>query len=235
MLDAGDGPSAFPVASTPKPLTPLMERELRGCFDFFWKEWISDPASPTYGMTSGDYVGLNKYSPIPVESQGFYFAAIVIGVERGWITREEGEKRILITLNSLKKLERINGFWYHFIDPESGKRGWKNSPRVELSNASSGTMILGALAAGEYFGGEVKRLAEELYADMNWKWFTNPVTKHPYLACYPQSGRKRCPQTSLRKGCSEPGRPMPNTSFSTFSPPARPIPTSPRERIPTMP
>jgi hypothetical protein len=35
---AGDGPSAFPVASTPKPLTPLMERELRGCFDVFWKE-----------------------------------------------------------------------------------------------------------------------------------------------------------------------------------------------------
>ena len=35
---AGDGPLAFPVASTPKPLTPLMERELRGCFDFFWKE-----------------------------------------------------------------------------------------------------------------------------------------------------------------------------------------------------
>ena len=97
--NAGDGPSAFPVASTPKPLTPLMERELRGCFDFFWKEWNSDLNSPTYGMTNGDYVGLNKYSPIPVESQGFYFAAIVIGVERGWITREEGERRILITLN----------------------------------------------------------------------------------------------------------------------------------------
>jgi len=62
---------AFPVVSDPKPLRPLMERELRGCFDFFWNEWISDPNSPTYGMTSGDYVGLNKYSPIPIESQGF--------------------------------------------------------------------------------------------------------------------------------------------------------------------
>ena len=90
----------FPVVSDPKPLTPLMERELRGCFDFFWNEWISDPASPTYGMTAGDYVGLHSYSPVPVEEQGFYFAAIVIGVERGWISREDGEKRILITLNS---------------------------------------------------------------------------------------------------------------------------------------
>lgn len=181
--------SAFPVALTPQPLTPLMERELRGCFDFFWKEWMSDPASPAYGFTIGDYVGMEdiyKNPPIAIESQGFYFAAIVIGVERGWITREEGEQRILITLMSLKHLHRINGFWYHFIDPATGKRAWNDSTNVELSNASAGTMVLGALAAGEYFGGEIKRLAESLYAEMNWRWFTNPVTHHPYIACYPE-------------------------------------------------
>ena len=119
--------SSFEVQSTPRTLSPLMERELRGCFDFFWKEWNADPQSPTYGMTNGDYVGMNKYSPIAIEEQGFYFAAIIIGVERGWITREEGEKRILITLRSLAKLERIRGFWYHFIDQDSGKRGWRDS------------------------------------------------------------------------------------------------------------
>ena len=101
------GASRFPVVSDPKPLTPLMERELRGCFDFFWNEWVSDPGSPTYGMTNGDYVGLGRYSPIPIESQGFYFPMVVIGVERGWITREEGSNRILITLKTLKKLKHI--------------------------------------------------------------------------------------------------------------------------------
>jgi len=185
--------TAFPVVSDPKPLTPLMKRELRGCFDFFWNEWTSDPNSPTYGMTSGDYVGLNKYSPIPIESQGFYFAVIVIGVERGWITREEGYERILIALRSIKKLDNVNGFYYHFIDPHTGSRGWKNSRNVELTNAGSGTMILGALIAGEYFGGEIKELADELYARMNWKWFTNPVTKHPYLACYPERNPSKPP------------------------------------------
>ncbi|MDP7133101.1 MAG: hypothetical protein QF437_21575, partial [Planctomycetota bacterium] len=113
----------FPVASNPKPLTPLMERELRGCFDFFWNEWVSDPKSPTYGMTNGDYVGLGRYSPIPIESQGFYFAAIVVGVKRGWITREDGYKRAVITLKTLKKLKHIRGFYYHFIDPDTGRRG----------------------------------------------------------------------------------------------------------------
>lgn len=131
-------------------------------------------------------MGIHKKPPIAIESQGFYFAAIVIGVERGWITRAEGEQRILITLMSLKHLHRINGFWYHFIDPATGKRAWNDSANVELSNASAGTMILGALAAGEYFGGEIKRLAESLYAEMNWRWFTNPKTHHPYIACYPE-------------------------------------------------
>jgi hypothetical protein len=177
---------AFPVADTPRELTPPMEGELRGCFDFFWHEWVKAPTSPTYGMTCGDYVGLDMPSPIPIEEQGFYFCAIVIGVDRGWIPRERGETRILIALNSLKTLKNIHGFNYHFIDKKTGLRGWNDSHDVELSNASTGTMIMGALIAGEYFGGDVKRLADELYARADWRWFTNPKTKHPYLACYPE-------------------------------------------------
>ena len=56
-----------------------------------------------------------------------------------------------------------------------------------------GTMLLGALAAAEYFGGEIEKLTYELYETMNWKWFTNPVTKHPYLACYPEDLPKNVP------------------------------------------
>ncbi len=192
--------SSFEVQSTPRTLSPLMERELRGCFDFFWKEWNADPQSPTYGMTNVDYVGMNKYSPIAIEEQGFYFAAIIIGVERGWITREEGEKRILITLRSLAKLERIRGFWYHFIDQDSGKRGWRDSKNVELSNASTGTMLLGALAASEYFGGEIESRTQRMYAEMDWKWFTNPRTKHPYLACYPKDLPSKVPPGITEEG-----------------------------------
>lgn len=193
-------PAFYPVQQGLKELTPLMETELKGCFDFFWEEWNDDPKSPTYGMSNGDYVGFNQYSPIPIEHQGFYFAAIIIGVERGWISREEGQKRIIITLKTLRDLKRINGFWYHFIDPDTGKRGWKDSHNIELSNASAGTMLLGALAAAEYFGGEIEKLTYNLYEAMNWKWFTNPVTKHPYLACYPEDLPKNVPHGINEEG-----------------------------------
>ena len=190
----------FPVEESSRPLSTLMERELRGCFDFFWEEWNDNPNSPTYGMTNGDYVGMHKYSPIAIEEQGFYFAAIIIGVERGWISREAGEKRIIITLNTLRNLKRIHGFWYHFIDPDTGKRGWNDSHNIELSNASAGTMVLGALAAAEYFGGEIKKLTNEIYREMNWKWFTSPKTKHPYLACYPEDLPDKIPQGITEEG-----------------------------------
>ena len=192
-------PLLFPVRSNPKPLTPLMERELRGCFEFFWKEWTSDPKSPTYGLTNGDYVGLGRYSPIPIESQGFYLAAIVIGVERGWITKKAGYERAVIALKTLATLKQIRGFYYHFIDPKTGKRGWNDAHGIELSNGSTGTMIMGALIAGEYFGGEVKRRAEELYAAMDWKWFTNPKTKHPYLACFPEDKPPKEPHGGMNE------------------------------------
>jgi hypothetical protein len=190
----------FPVEESSRPLSTLMERELRGCFDFFWEEWNDNPNSPTYGMTNGDYVGMHKYSPIAIEEQGFYFAAIIIGVERGWISREAGEKRIIITLNTLRNLKRIHGFWYHFIDPDTGKRGWNDSHNIELSNASAGTMVLGALAAAEYFGGEIKKLTNEIYREMNWKWFTSPKTKHPYLACYPEDLPDKVPKGITEEG-----------------------------------
>jgi len=183
----------FPVADTPHRLTPLMERELRGCFDFFWNEVVDDPSLPTYGLHAGDYVGLARNVPISIEAHGFYLAMIPAGVERGWVSREQGRQRALTVLKSIKGLKNFHGFYYHFIDPKTGLRGWNDSPNVEVTNAGTATMIAGALAAGEYFGGEVQRLAEELYARIDWRWFLDPKLKHFYLACYPEDAPKGKP------------------------------------------
>ena len=37
-----------------------------------------------------------------------FIPAVIIGVERGWISREDGENRIIITLKTLKS-KRIKG------------------------------------------------------------------------------------------------------------------------------
>jgi len=175
---------AFPVADTPRKLTPLMKRELRGCVDYFWNEYQKDPKSPTYPLFNGNNVGLVDYRPVCIADQGFYFTAIVVGVERGWIPRKEGYDRIVLALKTLKKLQNKRGFYYHFLDPDTGLRAWNDYKGVELTNDDTGTMLLGAIAASEYFGGEIRKMTDEIYAKVDWKWFTDPETDFPYLAGY---------------------------------------------------
>ncbi|MDP6545264.1 MAG: glucoamylase family protein [Phycisphaerae bacterium] len=177
---------AYPVADDPHKLIPVLKRELSGCFQFFWNEAVMDRSLPTYGMVNGNGVGTKTRHPLCIEGQGFYFATIVIGVERGWITFDQGYKRIVNALRSIKRLKHFHGYYYHFIDRKTGLRGWNDAKNVEVTNAGTATMIAGALVAGEYFGGEVKKLANELYRRVDWKWFSDPKKKHFYLACYPE-------------------------------------------------
>ena len=160
----------FPVAADSQSLTVDMEEELRGCFDFFWNEWVRDESLPTYGLNAGDYVGIHRYVPLAIESQGFYFPIIILGVERGWIEREAGRQRVLAALDSLLQLRHFHGFYYHFIDLKTGGPGWR-SKNVEVSNMSTATMIAGAIVAAEYFGGDVRDRVEQLYKRIDWNWF----------------------------------------------------------------
>ena len=175
----------FPVTADPQPLTVDMEKELRGCFDFFWNEWVRDESLPTYGLNAGDYVGIHRYVPLAIESQGFYFPIIILGVERGWIEREAGRQRILAALDSLLQLRHFHGFYYHFIDLKTGGPGWR-SKNVEVSNMSTATMIAGAIVAAEYFGGNVRDRVEQLYKRIDWNWFLDTKQQHFYLACHPE-------------------------------------------------
>ena len=176
---------SFPVVADPQRLTSHMEEELRGCFNFFWNEWVRDKTLPTYGLNAGDYIGIHRYVPLAIESQGFYFPVIVLGVERGWIGREAGRQRVLAALDSLSKLRHFNGFYYHFIDIETGGPGWR-SKNVEVSNMSTATMIAGALVAAEYFGGDVRDRVEKLYERIDWNWFLDQTQQHFYMACHPE-------------------------------------------------
>ena len=175
----------FPVASDPQPLTESMEEELRGCFEFFWNEWVRDETLPTHGLTSGDYIGIHRYVPLAIESQGFYFPIIILGIERGWIDREVGRQRVLASLDSLLQLQHFHGFYYHFIDIKTGGPGWR-SKNVEVSNMSTATMIAGAIVAAEYFGGAVRDRVEKLYRRIDWNWFLDSKRQHFYLACHPE-------------------------------------------------
>lgn len=121
-----------------------------------------------------------------VASVGFALSAIPIGIERGWITPEEGYDRALGSINTMLTLQLPDEgyFMYHWINMETGER-W---PGSEISVIDSAIAINGAICAGEYFGGEVKEKAEERYSNVNWSWYVDTDKKQFYMGYDPVTG-----------------------------------------------
>lgn len=153
----------------------LIEKEMRGSFDFFWNETQTDDGSPAYGLVAdrANYVqayGKNT-SPASIASVGFGLAAYVIGAEQGYVTKQEAQTRTEGTLHTLLTLQTDpeskvtkNGFFTHFLDMETAKP----APGSEYSSIDTAIMLCGALTAAQYFGGEVETLANQIYSNVNW-------------------------------------------------------------------
>ncbi|MCD6550954.1 MAG: hypothetical protein J7K79_01755, partial [Thermotoga sp.] len=139
----------------------LLEHVQRKTFEYFWHE-----ANPENGLVKDRST---EDSPCSIAAVGFALTAIPVAIERGWISYDEGYKRVLTTLKTFVegKVEGKNGFFYHFVDMKTGKRVWNS----ELSSIDTALLVAGALFAGEYFKGtEVEKLADQLYRNVNWKW-----------------------------------------------------------------
>lgn len=147
-----------------------IDTEMRGCFDFFWKEAQTNNGSPAYGLIV-DRAGGTKDSNASIASVGFGLAAYVIGAEEGYVTRQDAEARTLATLKTLRNLQTNGskstkeGFYTHFLNMTSAQP----AAGSEISSIDTAIMLCGALTASEYFGGEVETVANEIYANVNWK------------------------------------------------------------------
>ncbi|MGC8801927.1 MAG: glucoamylase family protein [Chloroflexus sp.] len=185
-------PAPLPTATTmapsvtPVPVTAsddeIIAYELRAAFDFFWEQANTDPASPGFGLIRDRYPGSTGIASIA--SVGFGLTALIVGVERGFITREQAYERALDTLQTLERMAVVEGFYYHFVDIKTGQRAWQS----EVSSIDTAILLMGVLAAGQYFGGEVHTLTKTIYERVDWPWFLDPDRQMFYMAFTPEKG-----------------------------------------------
>ena len=136
-------------------------------------------------------------APSSIAAIGMGLAAIPVIVERGVLFRDFGAKIARKRLRFLSELPQgpepdasgYKGFFYHFLDIETGRRVWK----CELSILDSAFLFAGALTVATYFDRdtpdevEVRRLADALYRNADWNWARNggATLTHGW---YPESG-----------------------------------------------
>jgi len=172
-----------PAATLPSvDIDEIIEYEMKGSFDYFWEQANTDMDSPGYGLIRDRYPGSEGIASIA--AVGFGLTAYLVGIEKGYITREAGMERVNHTLNTLLALDRVEGFYYHFLDMKTGKRAWNS----EVSSIDTAILMMGVLSAGEYFAGEIETKAQELYEEVNWTWFLDESRNMFYMAYRPEKG-----------------------------------------------
>jgi hypothetical protein len=122
-------------------------------------------------------------SPCSIAAVGMALGGYVAGIERGYMSRTNAVKRTLKILKFFDGSHQgteadatgYKGFYYHFLDMQSGKRVWK----CELSTIDTAILIAGMIMARHYFTGEnkaeteIREIADRLYARVDWQWALN--------------------------------------------------------------
>lgn len=164
----------------------VIQNEERASFDFFWKEANTDEHSPSYGLIR-DNTSDQARQMASIASVGYGLAAIPIGVERGWISYEDGYERVLGTLKTFwNHAEHYEGFFYHFLDMDTAKKFDQNYDCVSIIDTT--LFLNGAIVAGEYFGGSIKELVIKLYERVNWTIYYNEEINKFYMGYDPEKG-----------------------------------------------
>ncbi len=151
----------------------------RQTFQYFW-----DGAEPTSGLARERFHADNIYPQndkmvVTSGGGGFGVMAILVGIERGFITREEAVKRLEKIVHFLETADRFHGAWPHWWNGETGKvkpfsRRDDGGDLVETS-----FMIQGLLCVRQYFqNGNAAEKALAARADKLWKevefdWYRN--------------------------------------------------------------
>ncbi len=146
-------------------------------FEYFWSG-----AEPTSGLARERFHVDNVYpqndkSTVTSGGSGFGVMAILVGIERGFITRNEGRTRLEKAIHFLETADRFHGAWPHWWYGETGKvrpfsRDDDGGDLVETSY-----LLQGLLCVRQYFkdGNDTeKSLAQridKLWKEVEFDWY----------------------------------------------------------------
>jgi hypothetical protein len=150
-------------------LTMVQEAQFR----YYW-----EGAEPHSGMarevTPGDP------NQVALGGSGFGIMALLVGIDRGFVTREQGVGRFLKILHFLDKADRFHGVWPHYLDGRTGKTMaffGKYDDGGDLIETSF--LMEGLLSARQYFTRntpqekEIRDTITRLWRGVDYDWYRN--------------------------------------------------------------
>ncbi|RPD90692.1 beta-glucosidase [Aureibaculum marinum] len=165
----------FNLTAEDESLLNLIQRQT---FNYFW-----EGAEPNSGLARERIHMDNVYPTSPKNTvttggSGFGLMAILVGVERNFITREDAFNRYVKIVNFLEKADRFHGAWPHWINGETGKVLAFSKKDNGGDLVETAFLVQGLLTVAEYFreGNESEKQLvakiEQLCNEVEWDWYT---------------------------------------------------------------
>ncbi|MCX2679300.1 beta-glucosidase [Galbibacter sp. EGI 63066] len=156
----------------------LLDTLQKQTFNYFW-----EGAEPNSGMARerihmDNVYPQNDQSVITLGGSGFGVMAILVGIERDFISREEALTRLEKIVGFLGKSDRFHGAWPHWLDGKTGKIKPFSKKDTGGDLVETAFMIQGLLTVSEYFkdgNDREKALVEkidQLWREVEWDWYT---------------------------------------------------------------
>lgn len=146
----------------------------RATFRYFW-DW----GDPTSGVARERWHPDERDLTNTIGGGGFGVMAILVGIERGFITREQGAERMYKIVDFLaNKIDKFHGAFPHWFNGTTGKVvnfGIQDGGDI----VETAFMIEGLLAVRQYFNQtdsteeQIRNLITQLWHDVDWEFYRN--------------------------------------------------------------
>jgi hypothetical protein len=151
-------------------LTMLQE----ACFHYYW-----EGADPHSGMARENIPGDDRI--VATGASGMGIAALIVGVDRGFITRAQGIERVTKIVDFLEHAQRYHGAWSHYMDGNTGR----TMPVFGMFDnggdlVETSFLMEGLLAVRQYFRGNssaeknLYQRISQLCETVEWDWYRGP-------------------------------------------------------------
>jgi hypothetical protein len=193
-LRAGTPAVRDPAQLAALPDDELLEIVQRQTFRYFW-----DGAHPVSGLafdrrTSGKAVDHTVEEPISIGGSGFGVMALIVAVERGWVTRDAALERLGRMLELLLRARCYHGTFPHFMNGRTGESIPFSRKDDAADLVETSFLMMGLLCAREYFDRDLPEEAAarsritSLWNEVEWDWFTQGGREVLYWHWSPYNG-----------------------------------------------
>lgn len=157
---------------------PLLDTLQKQTFKYFW-----EGAEPNSGLARerlhmDDVYPTSPKNTVTTGGSGFGFMALLVGIKKGYISREDAVNRFIKMVGFLEKADRFHGAWPHWLNGETGKVLPFSKKDDGGDLVETALLIQGMLTVREYFkdgNAKEKQLAnkiDQLWREVEWDWYT---------------------------------------------------------------